>query len=111
MANKAAAVLSIVGTINIPIIKYSVEWWNTLHQPATITLTKKPTMAPEMFIPLVFTILGFYCLFAVWVFARTRNEILWRERRTNWVKKLLSSDLASDSKQSAAITESTGAEK
>lgn len=90
MANKAAAVLAIVGSINIPIIKYSVEWWNTLHQPATITLTKKPTMAPEMFIPLLLCIIGFYCLFAVWIFARTRNEILWRERRTNWVKKLLS---------------------
>ncbi|MGK0444395.1 MAG: heme exporter protein C [Bermanella sp.] len=90
MANKAAAVLALVGSINIPIIKYSVEWWNTLHQPATITLTKKPTMAPEMFIPLVLTIIGFYCWFAVWVFARTRNEILWRERRTKWVKSLLS---------------------
>jgi len=89
MANKAAAILSIVGSINIPIIKYSVEWWNTLHQPATITLTKKPTMAPEMFIPLAMTRLAFYCWFAVWVFARTRNEILWRERRTNWVKKEL----------------------
>lgn len=89
MANKAAAILAIVGSINIPIIKYSVEWWNTLHQPATITLTKKPTMAPEMFIPLLLCIIGFYCLFAVWIFARTRNEILWRERRTNWVKKLL----------------------
>jgi len=91
MANKAAAVLAIVGSINIPVIKYSVEWWNTLHQPATITLTKKPTMAPEMFIPLMLTILGFYCWFAVWVFARTRNEILFKERKTNWVKKLLQS--------------------
>ncbi len=90
MANKAASILAIVGTINIPIIKYSVEWWNTLHQPATITLTKKPTMAPEMFIPLVCTILGFYCWFAVWVIARTRNEVLWRERRTKWVKRYVS---------------------
>lgn len=89
LANKAAAVLAIVGSINIPIIKYSVDWWNTLHQPATITLTEKPSMAMEMFIPLVLTIIGFYCLFTVWVFARTRNEILWRERRTNWVKKVL----------------------
>lgn len=89
MANKAAAILAIVGTINIPIIKYSVDWWNTLHQPATITLTKKPTMAPEMFIPLAMTIIAFYCWFVVWVFARTRNEILWRERRTQWVRKSL----------------------
>jgi heme exporter protein C len=92
MANKAAAILSIVGSINIPVIKYSVEWWNTLHQSATITLTKKPTMAPEMFIPLILTIVGFYCWFAVWVFARTRNEILFKERKTNWVKKLLTTD-------------------
>jgi len=92
MANKAAAILSIVGSINIPVIKYSVEWWNTLHQPATITLTNKPTMVPEMFIPLILTIVGFYCWFAVWVFARTRNEILFKERKTNWVKKLLNND-------------------
>ncbi len=89
MANKAAGILAIVGSINIPIIKYSVDWWNTLHQPATITMTKKPTMPPEMFIPLVLTIIGFYCWFAVWVFARTRNELLWRERRTKWVKNLV----------------------
>lgn len=88
LANKAAAILSIVGVINIPIIKYSVEWWNTLHQPATITLTNKPTMAPEMFIPLVFTIVGFYCWFAVWLMLRTQNEILWRERRTKWVQQV-----------------------
>ncbi|MFT7109320.1 MAG: heme exporter protein C [Psychrobacter glaciei] len=96
MANKAAAVLAIVGSINIPIIKYSVDWWNTLHQPATITLTKKPTMAPEMFIPLALTIIGFYCWFAFWVFARTRNEILLREHRTKWVKKLLTSNPANN---------------
>lgn len=88
LANKAAAILSIVGVINIPIIKYSVEWWNTLHQPATITLTNKPSMAPEMFIPLVFTIVGFYCWFAVWLMLRTQNEILWRERRTKWVQQV-----------------------
>jgi heme exporter protein C len=96
MANKAAAVLAIVGSINIPIIKYSVEWWNTLHQPATITLTNKPTMVPEMFIPLVLTIIGFYCWFGFWVFARTRNEILLREHRTNWVKKLLISKVTAN---------------
>ncbi|MEY8247864.1 MAG: heme ABC transporter permease [Bermanella sp.] len=89
MANKAAALLAIVGSINIPVIKYSVEWWNTLHQPATITLSKKPTMAPEMFIPLVLTIFGFYCWFAVWVFARARNEVLLKERRTKWVRALV----------------------
>jgi heme exporter protein C len=96
MANKAAAVLAIVGSINIPIIKYSVEWWNTLHQPATITLTSKPTMVPEMFIPLALTIIGFYCWFGFWVFARTRNEILLREHRTNWVKKLLISKVTAN---------------
>lgn len=90
MANKACAVLSLVGLVNIPIIKYSVEWWNTLHQPASITLTEKPTMHWSMFVPLLLMILGFYCLFAVLIMLRTRNEILIRERRTNWVKKLVS---------------------
>ena len=89
MATKACAVLSLVGLVNIPIIKYSVEWWNTLHQPASITFTEKPSMHWTMFTPLVLMILGFYCLFSVLLMMRTRNEVLHRERKTKWVKKLV----------------------
>ena len=88
-AAQASAVLSLVGVVNIPIIKYSVEWWNTLHQPATFKLTEKPAMPAEMWVPLLVMVIGFYCLFAVSLMMRQRNEIIWRERRTGWVRELL----------------------
>jgi len=86
---KAGAILSLVGLVNIPIIKYSVEWWNTLHQPATLKLTEESTMAMDMLIPLLIMIVGFYLLFATLIFMRTRNSVLWHERKKNWVKKLV----------------------
>ncbi len=85
-ADKAAAVLTILGTINIPIIKYSVEWWNTLHQPSSIKLTEKPAMPPEMFIPLFIMIFGFYFFIGYLSLVRGRAELLERERRAGWVK-------------------------
>ncbi|WP_417596805.1 heme ABC transporter permease [Oceanospirillum sp.] len=91
-AARASAILSLVGIVNIPIIKYSVEWWNTLHQPATFKLTEKPAMPAEMWMPLLVMVVGFYCLFAVILMMRTRNEILEREKRTHWVQGLLSKE-------------------
>lgn len=88
---KAGAILSLVGLVNIPIIKYSVEWWNTLHQPATLTVTEKPSMALEMLIPLLIMIIATYVFFALLVVLRTRNEILLHERKRSWVKRILES--------------------
>lgn len=88
LAARATAVLAIVGAVNLPIIKYSVNWWNTLHQPATFKLTEKPAMAPEMYLPLIVCLLGFYLLFAVVVILRTRNSILERESGARWVRDL-----------------------
>jgi len=88
-AAQATAVLALVGLVNIPIIKYSVEWWNTLHQPATFTLTERPAMPAEMWVPLLVMVIGFYCFFAVSLMLRTRNEILHRERRARWVRELI----------------------
>ena len=85
-AAKACAVLSIVGVINIPIIKYSVEWWNTLHQPATFSVTEKPAMPVEMWLPLLVMVIGFYCFFATVLLMRMRLEVLRRESRSSWVK-------------------------
>lgn len=87
MTAKASAILVLVGVVNIPIIKYSVEWWNTLHQPATFKLTEKPAMVPEMWIPLLVMVIGIYCFFTAVLFMRMRTEILLRERRTKWVQK------------------------
>lgn len=86
---KAAGIVSLVGLVNIPIIKYSVNWWNTLHQPATLKLTEKPSMHIDMLIPLLIMIATTYILFAILVILRTRNEILWFERKTRWVQKIM----------------------
>ncbi|WP_150912872.1 heme ABC transporter permease [Marinobacter halotolerans] len=86
---KAVAVLVLVGVVNIPIIKYSVEWWNTLHQPATFKLTEKPTMPAEMWVPLLMAVLGLYLLFGWLACLRMQTEILVREGRTRWVRNLV----------------------
>lgn len=85
---RAASVLALVGVVNIPIIKYSVEWWNTLHQPATFTLTERPAMPAEMWLPLLVMLLGFYCFFIALTLTRTRSEILRREASKRWVREL-----------------------
>ena len=88
LRGRASALVAMVGTINIPIIKYSVDWWQTLHQPSSISLTEKPTMPPELWLPLLIMVLGLY-FFAGWaVLHRMRSEVLVRERNTQWVRQL-----------------------
>ncbi len=67
--------------VNIPIIKYSVEWWNTLHQPATFKLTEKPSMPVEMWVPLLLSVLGLYLLFGWLACLRMKTEIVMREQK------------------------------
>lgn len=86
---RASALVAMVGTINIPVIKYSVEWWHTLHQPASFTLTEKPTMPPEMYLPLLVMVLGVYCFAGYNILSRMRIEILRREQGTRWVRELV----------------------
>lgn len=88
-AGRATAVLALVGVVNLPIIKYSVEWWNSLHQPSSFSLIEKPAMPPEMWLPLLVMVIGFYLFFAVAWTMRIRAEILLREHRTDWVRKLV----------------------
>lgn len=87
-AARAAAVLAVVGVINIPIIHYSVEWWNTLHQPATITKLGKSSIHPSMGIPLFIMIFAFQLLYAYVLLTRVRTGLLQREGRTAWVANL-----------------------
>jgi heme exporter protein C len=75
-AAKAAAVLALVGVVNIPIIHYSVERWYTLHQGATIFKMDKPSIAPSMLWPLLIMLLVYALLFIINVFMRTRNDVL-----------------------------------
>ncbi|MCH8141076.1 MAG: cytochrome c biogenesis protein CcsA, partial [Proteobacteria bacterium] len=93
-AGRACAVLAIVGMINIPIIKYSVDWWLTLHQTSSISLTEAPNMPAEMWLPLVINIVGVYCLLGANVLSRLRLEILRREQGTQWVRELVVSGSA-----------------
>lgn len=87
-ANKASAILALVGTVNIPIIYKSVDWWYTLHQPATIKFTEASTIDPSMKYPLLIMVIGFYVLYATALILKTRAEILQKERKAKWVKDL-----------------------
>ncbi len=86
---KAAAILSIVGAVNLPIIKYSVEWWNTLHQGATFTVTNAPKMPASMWVPLLIMMLGAYFLVAALAIYRTNSLLLARDETKAWVKHIV----------------------
>lgn len=88
LAAKACAVLSLVGTVNIPIIYKSVDWWYSLHQPASIKFTGGTTIDPSMLYPLLWMIVAFYALFTCCLLLNMRAEILERESRTAWVRRL-----------------------
>ena len=81
-AGKAAAVLTLVGAVNLPIIKFSVDWWNTLHQPASVMRLDGPTIHPTILWPLLTMALAFTLLFLVMHLMAMRNEILRRRLRT-----------------------------
>lgn len=81
-AGRAAAILTLVGAINIPIIKFSVDWWNTLHQPASVFRLGGPTVAPSLLYPLLVMGIAFMLLFVTLLLAAMRNEILKRRIRT-----------------------------
>lgn len=91
-AAKACAVLSLVGVVNIPIIYWSVEWWYSLHQPATIKFSGQSTMHESMLRPLLISIIGLYGFFITAVIAAMRSEILSRERTTRWVRELVAQE-------------------
>ena len=88
-AARAAAVLALVGVVNIPIIHYSVEWWNTLHQGPTVTKFDKPSIAVSMLVPLLLMAGAFKAFFATVVLMRARNELLAREYRASWVREVV----------------------
>ncbi|MCM5554747.1 heme ABC transporter permease [Pleomorphomonas sp. NRK KF1] len=78
---RAAAILILVGSVNLPIIKFSVDWWNTLHQPASVFRIDGPTIDPTMLLPLAAMALAFTVLFVTLHLAAMRNEILRRRIR------------------------------
>ena len=88
-ADRLMSILVVIGVINIPIIKKSVDWWQTLHQPSTFKLTSAPSMSPEMYQPLLICVVGFYLVFAFILTLNLRNEILERESSKKWVKEVI----------------------
>ncbi|MBV1905814.1 MAG: heme ABC transporter permease [Pseudomonadales bacterium] len=95
-AGRACAVLAVVGMINIPIIKYSVDWWLTLHQSSSISLTSAPTMPSSMWVPLLLNILGMYCFFGAVLTSAVRTGILIREQNTVWVAEVVAGEVDND---------------
>ena len=88
-ADRMAAILCLVGLVDLPIIHYSVYWWSTLHQKGTLFLLSKPHIHPSMLYPLLMILIG-VGLYCVWlILYRARSEILWRDYQQAWVKEIL----------------------
>jgi heme exporter protein C len=84
-ADRACALLALVGVVNIPIIYFSVQWWNTLHQGASVSFTKAPTMAATMFAGMILLALCFWMYSIAVALVRVRAIMLERERRSDWI--------------------------
>jgi heme exporter protein C len=88
-ADRASAVLARVGVVNVPLVHYSVVWWNSIHQGSSVLRAGGPSMPPEMLWPLLVSALGFTCYFAAVMLTRARAEVLRRERSGAWVAEAL----------------------
>jgi heme exporter protein C len=91
-ASKASSILAIVGLVNLPIIHYSVTWWNTLHQGASISSIEKisqPAIHSDMLMPLLLMGIAFKLLYGALMLMRARDEVLIQEQNTGWVKKII----------------------
>ena len=89
-AARACAWLALVGVVNVPIVHYSVQWWNSLHQGSTILSVQgiaDPKIAKPMLWPLLCSLAGFYLFFGANWLRRMQNELLWREKTARWVKE------------------------
>ena len=85
-ADRSSAVLAVVGIVNVPIIHFSVQWWNSLHQAPSVMQLAAPKMPASMLIPLLMMLLGFTVLFVALLLVRLRAEILNRERTASWIR-------------------------
>jgi heme exporter protein C len=88
-ADRASAILALVGAVNVPIIHFSVEWWSSLHQGPTLIRKGGPAIDAAMLYPLLAMILGFTLVFGALLLRRVRTEVLYRERRKRWVFNLI----------------------
>jgi len=90
-ADKAGAVLAIIGVINVPIIYFSVKWWNTLHQGASVSV-KGSSMATTMLVGMLIMALAYWMYAIAAVLIRVRTIILEREKRADWVRELVAKE-------------------
>ena len=88
-ADKAGAVLALVGVVNVPIIYFSVQWWNTLHQGSSVSMTKAPSMAMTMLAGMLIMALAAWAYTFAVAFMRVRCIIIEREKHTDWMKQYL----------------------
>ncbi|MEY3183068.1 MAG: hypothetical protein RLZ35_1053 [Pseudomonadota bacterium] len=89
LSAKVCSIFALMGLIDIPIIHFSVKWWNTLHQGPTISRWAKPAMPWSMLWPLLTMLLGFGLFYISLVFMRSRTELIRRERQAQWVRVIL----------------------
>jgi heme exporter protein C len=87
-ADRAAAIVALVGVVNVPIIYFSVKWWNTLHQGASVSLTRAPSMANTMLVGMLVMALAYWVFSIATALLRVRTIILERERNSAWVRGL-----------------------
>ena len=87
-ADKAGAIIALVGVVNIPIIYFSVQWWNTLHQGASVSVSQAPTMATTMLTGMLVMVLASWMYSIAIILKRARVIILEREHHTAWVADL-----------------------
>jgi heme exporter protein C len=87
-ADKAAAILAIVGVVNVPIIYFSVKWWNTLHQGSSVSITRAPSMASTMLLGMLVMVFAFWAYSIATALTRVRGIILERERHAAWVAQI-----------------------
>jgi heme exporter protein C len=87
--DKIVSLLALVGVVDLPIIHYSVFWWNTLHQGSTLTVFSKPKIAAVMLYPLLITLAGF-CLYCLWfILRKAGSELLLKEKKQTWVRQIV----------------------
>ncbi len=87
-ADKASAVLALVGAINVPIIYFSVQWWNTLHQGSSVSMSRAPSMAAIMLTGMLIMVFAFWAYSIAVSLMRLRRQILARERNAAWVRQM-----------------------
>jgi heme exporter protein C len=91
-ADRAGALIALVGVVNVPIIYFSVRWWNTLHQGASVSMTKAPSMATVMLVGMLVMALAFWMYAIAAALSRARSIILEREKNSQWVAQMLGAE-------------------